>query len=499
MAESEGQAWRCNVCGYIHRGPAPPELCPICGAAAEEFEIYEETPSEPSATAGEWRCLNCNYVHEGGEPPEKCPVCGAARDRFEAAAGRDEPAVEGGEALHIVVVGGGIAGVSAVESITQVSPSARVTLLTRESRLPYYRLNLTRLLAGEVDEDSLPVHPESWYSERNIEIRTGAEVAGMSPEEKEVTLRDGDAIEYDRLILATGAHPFIPPIPGAEREGVTSLRTVEDALEVLAACKEGARCVCIGGGILGIETAGALARRGADVTLLEGHGWLMPRQLNRRAGEIFQSHVEGLGIHLRTESRTESIVGDERAAGVSLSDGGSLPAELVVIATGVRPNSHLARRAGLEVHHGVVVGNRLAASLPNIFAAGDVAEHRGTLYGTWSPAQYQGSIAGLNAVGREAEFGGIPRSNTLKVLGLDLWSIGQFEPDDGSYRVFEYEPDGRYFRFVFRDGVLVGSILLGDTTISSGVKKKIEEGVDCSGLLNSHPTGSDIVAHFSER
>jgi nitrite reductase (NADH) large subunit len=126
-----------------------------------------------------------------------------------------------------------------------------------------------------------------------------------------------------------------------------------------------------------------------------------------------------------------------------------------------------------------------------------VAEHRGTLYGTWSPAQYQGSIAGLNAIGRESEFGGIPRSNTLKVLGLDLWSIGQFEPDDGSYRVFEDEPDGRYYRFVFRDGVLVGSILLGDTTISSTVKKAIEEGKDCSGFLKTAGTGSDIAAQFS--
>jgi len=279
---------------------------------------------------------------------------------------------------------------------------------------------------------------------------------------------------------------------------VTSLRTVEDARCILGALGDGVRCVCVGGGLLGLETAGALARRGADVTLLEGHEWLMPRQLNRTAGERLARHVDQMGIGLRTRARTKEIVGDERVAGVMLEDGATVPADLVVIATGVRPNSHLARRAGLEVSKGVVVDNHLVSSHPNVLAAGDVAEHRGALYGTWGPSQFQGNIAGLSAAGVAAEFGGIPRSNTLKVLGLDLLSIGQVRPEDGSFDVIEAETDPRYLRFVFHDGRLVGAILLGDTSIAGPLKKAIEGGADFSGLLRQHPTARDVAEHLGE-
>ena len=239
--------------------------------------------------------------------------------------------------------------------------------------------------------------------------------------------------------LAAGANPFIPPIPGSDREGVTSLRTVQDADYLLGACEAGARCVCIGGGILGLETAGALARRGAKVTLLEGHGWLLPRQLNQRAGEILGDHVCRIGITLRNKAVTREILGDGRVHGVLLEDGSTIPADLVVIATGIRANSSLAQQAGLEVKHGVVVNNHLTTSHPDVLAAGDVAEHKGVVYGLWTASQAQGTIAGRNLAGASAEFGGLPRSNTLKVLGLDMFSIGQIMPEDASFQVIDQE------------------------------------------------------------
>ena len=202
------------------------------------------------------------------------------------------------------------------------------------------------------------------------------------------------------------------------------------------------------------------------------------------------------GIKVRTKALRQTIIGKTDVEGVLLEDGTILSADLVVFASGIRPNSHLARRAGLQVNHGVVVDNLLTTSHPDVFAAGDVAEHHGQVYGIWRPSQYQGSIAGMNMAGGRVEFGGIPRSNTLKVLGLELFSVGQFNPEDASFRAFDHEAEGRYYRVVFRDHRLVGAVLLGDTRQAATVKQVIESGVDCSALLAKCRTVTEIIAAF---
>jgi len=242
-----------------------------------------------------------------------------------------------------------------------------------------------------------------------------------------------------------------------------------------------------------------LARRGARVTLLEGHGWLLPRQLNQRAGDILARCVESGGIQLRTKVRVREILGDESVRGVLLDDGSLIDADLVVVATGIRSNSYLGRMAGLDVNDGIVVDNLLQTSHPDVFAAGDVAEHHGFVYGTWGPSQYQGSIAGMNSVGANAEFGGIPRSNALKVLRVELFSIGQIEPVDGSYEIIEEKIESKFFEFVFRDSHLVGAILLGDAGLAAGVKKAVESKLDFSGLLAKHASVGDVLEFLAER
>ena len=447
-----------------------------------------------------WRCMVCGYIHYGAEPPESCPACGAPPEEFELVADYSSPSSESREesekAARIVVVGAGIAGMAAVESLRAASPSAEITLISLETELPYYRLNLTRYLAGEVNRESLPIHPAAWYEEQNVRLMLGEEVRRLDLEGHAVELSDGKRLEFDKLLLAAGANPFMPPIPGSDREGVTSVRTVADADYLLRACAAGARCVCIGGGILGLETAGVLARRGAAVTLLEGHGWLLPRQLNERAGAILGDHVRRMGITLRNQAKTREILGDERVQSVLLEDGDRIPADLVVIATGIRSNIALAKEAGLEIQHGVVVNGRLTTSHPDVLAAGDVAEHKGVVYGLWTVSQAQGLIAGKRLAGENPEFGGLPRSNTLKVLGLDMFSIGRIEPEDAGSQVVEREADGRYFRFVFHDDRLAGVILLGDMRLMAATKRAVEEQRDCSSLLRSSPTAEAVIEYF---
>jgi nitrite reductase (NADH) large subunit len=486
-------AWLCTVCGYVHQGPEPPDVCPVCGADKALFEPYQQAEPAAVKTAEQSRCLNCKYVHDGPAPPAFCPVCGATYDRFEpylreAAAGPHADLRD-----KIVIVGAGIAGVSAAEAAAGLSPRAEIVLISKESHLPYYRLNLTRYLAGEVEAAELELHPRNWYEERNIDLLLETELLAIDPEGKELDLSGGETLGYDKLILTVGSHPFVPSLPGVNREKVTVLRTREHAEEILETCKEGSRCVCIGGGLLGLETAGALSRRGAEVTLLEGHGWLLPRQLNRRAGERLEAFVAGSGIKLLRGVRVEELVGDEQVRGLLLDDGETIPADMVIITTGVRSNSYLARLADIKVNRGVIVDSNLTASRPDIFAAGDVAEFQGVTYGLWGPSQFQGTIAGMNAVGERAEFAGIPRSNMLKVLGYDLFSIGQVMVEDASSLVVEDELDDNYFYFVFQDSFLVGSILLGDTALSAAVKNVVEKRADCSSLLGKRPRVKDVL------
>lgn len=491
--------WACSVCGYLHGDPTAPDFCPVCGATKDLFEPYTLPVSIPEKPAPEkWRCLNCEYIHDGGASPEYCPVCGAPAERFEPFT--EEPVSKGTsrEKRKIVIVGGGIAGVSAAEAVRNTSSQAEIYLMVKEPDLPYFRLNLTRYLAGEISESDLALHPESWYGENSIQLLRNSELCSIDTEKKALFLRGREPFDYDTLILTIGSHPFVPPFPGANRENVTVLRTKADADFILEQCKNPLRCVVIGGGLLGLETAGALAKRGIDVTLLEGHGWLLPRQLNAQAGSLLRDQVTAVGIKLKSKALTKEIVGDERVRGVLLEDGETIPAELVIIATGVRSNSYVARIAGLDVNIGVVVNNRLQTSNPDIFAAGDVAEHRGVAYGTWGPSQFMGTIAGINAASGNAEFVGIPRSNMLKVLGYDLFSIGKIIAEDASYRIIESQRDNNYYFFLFRDNHMIGSILLGNTELSSQVKRVVEKELDCSNLLEKDPAIEDILDFVKE-
>jgi len=393
-------------------------------------------------------------------------------------------------AQRIVVLGGGIAGVAAAEASRQAAPDAEITLLAGEPELPYWRLNLTRLLAGEIKEDALPLHSAAWYEQERIRLLTGVIVTALAPDHHEVECSNGDKILFEKLIFATGATAFLPPWPGAQLAGVIALRTLANVREVLRQLRPGLRCVCIGGGILGLETAGALAKHGVQIDLLAGDGWLMPRQLTRAGGEILAHHVAKLGVRLHTNTKTRAILGTERVSGVQLSDGRELPADLVLVTTGIRANLALATAAGLRTEQGIVVDDWLTTSHPDIFAVGDCAEHRGVLYGLWPAAQFQGTLAGLNAAGQHNAFGGIPRSNVLKVLGLHVFSIGQFE---AGTQILEQQVDGQYLRFVFQDGRLSGANLIARDGLDATLKNAMEHRRDFSAALPALPTAAALA------
>lgn len=466
MSQSKVVSWRCTVCGYIHEGAAPPDECPVCGVGPEDFEPAEreDAPAAPPA-------------------PEPAPT---------PAAGRSESSER-----RIVIVGAGIAGLAAAEAARHTDADVEIVLLSKEPHLPYMRLNLTRFVAGEVARESLPIHSGQWFEEHLIECRQGAEAVSIALQESRVVLRGGGELPYAKLILANGAHAFAPPIPGSRREGVMALRTVEDAERLIEAARNGERCVCIGGGILGLETAGGLAQRGASVAVLESCGWLMPRQLPEAGGEVLRDYVERIGVQLMSGVGVEEIVGDERCRGVRLAGGEIVPADWVVLNTGIRSNTFLAAAAGLEIDRGIVVDDRLTSSHPDVLAAGDSAQHRGIVYGLWSAAQIQGRIAGRIAAGAGDVFAGIPPSTTLKVLGVDVASIGRVEPAGPGDTVIEERGEGLFRRFVFEEGRLVGAVFVGDAAAAGKARKAIVDRTDLSAWLAGNPAADAIAERLA--
>jgi len=325
--------WRCVLCGYIHAGSEPPGCCPVCGTGPEDFEAYAapDTDGTSDQVPARWRCLLCNDVHEGSAPPDPCPVCGAEPECFQAVESEIPTAVAApttDSTLRLVIVGSGIAGVAAAEAARAAAPGAEITLVSSEQDLPYYRLNLTRYLAGEITRDALPIHPETWYGEQRVRLLRGEQVVQLDTAAHTVSLANGATLPYDRLILTAGSHPHIPPLPGIDLDGVFSLRTAADADGLLARLTPGTPCVCIGGGVLGIETAAALAKRGATVTLLEGHDWLMPRQLNATAAVHLERHLNKLGVTVLKRARAEALEGGNVLEAVQLLDGRRLHARL---------------------------------------------------------------------------------------------------------------------------------------------------------------------------
>lgn len=452
------------------------------------------------ASALAWRCLVCGYVHTGAAPPEECPVCGAGRGDFEpyeatpAEAAEAEGGPSSGFSGKLAIVGGGIAGVTAAEAAREAAPAADIAIWSEEVEPPYHRLALTRLIAGEIEETDLPLHPPAWYEERRLRLQCGRRVATLDPAARRLRLEDGERHEYDRLILAPGARPNVPAISGVELEGVGTLRTRADAARLIAEAERGARFVFVGGGILALEAAAALRRRGGETILLERASRLLPRQLNERGARVLERHAAAAGIHVVSGARVSAIRGARRAEEVRLEDGRVFPADVIVISAGVRPATDLAESGGLHVERGVIVDDRLAASAPDVYAAGDAAEHRGVLYGTWEPARFQGRIAGWNAVGRPAEFGGMPRSNTLKVMGVQLFSVGETEGREE--QVVEEETERGYFAFFFRGVELVGAILLGDTSAATGVRRAIEFREDVGAWLAKGAGAAELAAHL---
>ncbi len=382
-----------------------------------------------------------------------------------------------------VVVGNGVAGVTAAQSIARADPAAEVHIFGEEPYLYYQRPRLWEFLAGEIEQQTLYFRPLDWYAAKGIQMHLGARVTALDPAEHRLTLADGGNIHYDRLLLASGAQPFVPPFAGTDKDGVFTLRTLDDARAMKAYAADIRSVVVIGCGLLGVETARALLSLGLNVTVLESEPRLLPRQLDGEGAQVLQARLEAIGLHFLTNAQTETILGNERVTGVRLRDGRVVEGEMVLISTGIRSRVELAREAGLEVNRGLIVDEQLRTSAADVYAAGDVAEFEEIVYGIIPAAIEQAQVAAANMVSEgSATYNGTVPATTLKIVGIDLTSLGDATATGDEFDIL-WQTDsaaGVYRRLTLRDGKIVGAILLGDTQNVRPLKQLIATGRDVS-------------------
>jgi nitrite reductase (NADH) large subunit len=382
---------------------------------------------------------------------------------------------------RLVVVGNGMAGIRTLEELLKLAPGMYdITVFGAEPYPNYNRILLSPVLAGEQDFDDIVLNPLSWYADNGITLHLGKQVTRIDRARRRVLAADGTEAAYDRLLLATGSLPFILPIPGKDLKGVIGYRDIDDTRTMIEAAKVKRRAVVIGGGLLGLEAANGLMLRGMEVTVVHLAGWLLERQLDPVAGAMLQASLEARGLQFRLDTSTSAIVGNEagEVAAVRFSNGDEIPADLVVMAAGIRPNTALAQEAGIHCNRGIVVNDSLQTYDPRVYAVGECASHRGVAYGLVAPLFEQAKVCANHL----ATFGiGIYRGSTvstkLKVTGIDLFSAGDFMGGDGAEEIVLSDPGaGLYRKLVIRGDRLVGACLYGDTSDGAWYFKQIKDG-----------------------
>lgn len=391
----------------------------------------------------------------------------------------------------LIIVGKGMAATRLVDELSQRALGRySIAVIGSEPRLAYNRVLLSPLLAGEIAEPEIELKPAAWWRARGVSMLYGRAVAGIDRIGKTVTLEDGLSLPYGKLVLATGSRPLMPPVPGFELPGVATFRDVADVALFRTVAATGARVVVIGGGLLGLEAAYGLARIGAKVTILHLADRLMERQLDREGAGLLAAEITARGIDIRVNCTAERFVGEGRVEAVELTDGSAIPADLVVVAIGVRPRVDLAVAAGLDVNRGVDIDDGLASSDPAIFAIGECAEHRGQVYGLVEPAYEQARVLATRLAGKAAAYSGSLLATNLKVSGVGVFSAGEFEAGEGAeVVVLRDRGAGIYRKFVLRDGRLAGCVLVGDTQGALFYLGLIRSGQDISAIRADLPFG----------
>lgn len=409
----------------------------------------------------------------------------------------------------LVVVGNGMAGMRTVEELLKIAPEKYdITVFGAEPYGNYNRIMLSPVLTGEKTIEQIMINGLDWYKANNITLYAGdpKKVINIDRKKQIVIAADGTKAEYDRLLLATGSKPFIAPLPGHDLKGVIAFRDINDVETMLKAAREKRHAIVIGGGLLGLEVANGLLIQGMQVTVIHNIDVLMNRQLDGPASKLLEQSLVSRGLKFKLNSKTTELKADEHGhvKSIAFSDGEELPAELVVMAVGIRPNIELAQKVGLHCERGIVVNDTLQTFDPKIYAIGECIQHREALFGLVAPIWDQAKVAANHLAGFGISIYRTQASSTkLKVTGIELFSVGDFNGDDDSETLIFQDPKrGIYKKVILKEDKIIGSVMYGDTIDGSWYFKLLKDGTNVADFRDSLLFGQaniDISDHSSDK
>lgn len=460
---------RCKVCGAVF--DASQERCPVCGVGPEYYLPVKEE-KKASGTRKLVKCLVCGEIFDSSL--DTCPVCGVGRDKF-VEVEVEETAFRNDTQNTYVILGNGCAGVSAAQAIRERDKTGRILLISNEGPA-YQRPMLTKAMLSGLTADQMALHPAGWYEAQNIVQILERQVVAVDAQAKQVELDGGFKLPYTKLIFALGSESFIPPIPGHDKQGVVAIRRLGDVEKVQAMGTSLKKAVVIGGGVLGLEAAWELRKAGVQVTVLELAPKLMGRQLDDQAAAVLLDACAKSEVRVETGVQIQAIQGGETVTGVELGSGEVIPADLVILSTGVRANTAVAQAAGVEVDRAIVVNQRMETNLPGVYACGDCAQYQGVNYALWPEAQEQGKTAGACATGELTQYQPIRPILNFHGMNTEVFSMGDPGKTPGvEYKTLEIRDGENLQRLYFTGNRLCGVILVGDLSQMADLMAAVEE------------------------
>lgn len=365
------------------------------------------------------------------------------------------------EMTKYLIIGNGIAGLAAAREIRTNDKDGSIVMVSNEPTLTYYRVKLTEYISKDFIDEDLLVNKENWYEEKNIKVMLRKFVEYIDTTNNKIKLDDGQEIEYEKLLIATGSRPFIPPINGKYKEGVFALRTLKDLHYIREYMRSSKDVSVIGGGLLGLEAAWSLKQLGKEVSIIEFAPYLLPRQLDKEIANKLEEKLSKIGFKVFLASQAEEILGEGKATGIKLNGERNIKADAILVSSGIRPNLDLVRNTTIEYDKGIKVDKRLKTNIDNVYAAGDVVEIDGMVLGLWTAGNEQGKVAGANMAGKELEYNHPKIFTTLQIGSIELFSAGVINDFD---KVYEYKEDEKdiHHKIFTKDGKIVGVILFGE-------------------------------------
>jgi len=400
----------------------------------------------------------------------------------------------------LILIGSGMVGARFIERLLAEAPEQYdIRVFNKEPNGGYNRIMLSPVLAGEKKLPDIMTHDHAWFEERDVHLHTSTEIVSVDQLNKTVKTDLGAEYSYDRLIIATGSNPFIIPVPGHQLPGVVAFRDVRDVNFMIDSAETKKKAIVIGGGLLGLEAANGLIKRGMDVTVVHLGDVLMEVQMDPVSGGLLQKSLEENGMKFAMSAQTSEILGDEYVTGVKMADGRVLDADMVVMAVGIRPNTGVGQKLGLDVNRGIVVNDQLQTSHEDIYALGECVEHREMVYGLVAPLYEQAQVLAETLAGKEAAYQGSFISTKLKVTGISLFSAGNFKGSEESESlVYKDLSQNIYRKVVLKDNKIQGAVMFGDVTGSNWIFDNLVEQNDMSAYRDTLVFGEGFQPSASQ-